>query len=103
MSVELKSETLLGKASRKKVAVLLDFVQMRGGGVWWGRGNFDKIQKNSYFFFVKSSLNDDNDDDDDDDDDNKIVACGPPRCAKWNYISLSMIIVPWRLLHNVTL
>ena len=45
---------------------------------------------------------DDDDDDEDDEDDNRIVACGPPRCAKWNYISLSMIIVPWRLLHNVT-
>ena len=89
----------LGKVSRKKVAVLLDFVQMRGGGpaqicvrfsqtvysgqfgdgdvrggplpkfffAHWrskkvakvvqilgrgggGRGNLDKIQKNSYFF-----------------------------------------------------
>ena len=53
----------------KKVAVLLDFVQMRGGGLpkffvhfsqtvyigsiwgWGGRGRpLDKIQKNSYFF-----------------------------------------------------
>ena len=86
---------LLGTVSRKKVAVLLDFIQMSGGGgpaqfcphlrnrIYWvnlgmgrrgrplpkffgtlgfkkvvqvvqirggGRGNLDKIQKNSYFF-----------------------------------------------------
>ena len=52
-----------GMVSRKKVAVLLDFVQMRGGGpaqILWQLlvsaflvifgGNLDKIQKNSSFF-----------------------------------------------------
>ena len=66
------------------------------------KGSVCRIEK-------RDTTGDDGDDDDDDgdddydDDDYKIVACGPPRCAKWNYISLSMIIVPWRLLHNVTL
>ena len=34
--------------TKKKVAVLLDFEGGKGGEV--GRGNLDKIQKNSYFF-----------------------------------------------------
>ena len=63
------------------------------------KGSVCRIEKRD----TTTNDDDDDDDDDDDEDDNKIVACGPPRCAKWNYISLSMIIVPWRLLHNVTL